>query len=101
MRISSSSEVHDASDGTDPGAHAAPVVVPPVLAGPHVVLPAPVVGLLVHHPVSVHHVAGVEVGHVEAVHEVGAVVVQLHHLSAHVVAVVQPHPEVATVLRRQ
>ena len=92
-------EVHDAPDGTDLRVHASPVVVPPVLAGAHVVVAAPVVGLLVHQPVAVHHVAGVEVGHAEAVHEVGAVVAQLIHLAGHVGALVQPHPEVTAVLQ--
>lgn len=59
----------------------------------------PVVGVLVDEPVALH-VAGVEVGHVETIHEVGAVVCQLHHLTYHVEMLVEPHPEVAAVLQR-
>ncbi len=61
---------------------------------------SPVVGLLIYEPVAVHHVAGVEVGHAETVHEVGAVLLQLHHLTSHVKVLVQPHPVAATVLQR-
>ena len=92
-------EVHDTSDGADPGAHASPVAVSPVLARPQVVVLSPVVGLLVHEPVAVHHVAGLDVGHAVAIHDVGAVVVQLCHLAAHVVAVIDPHSVGAAVLQ--
>lgn len=98
--VSPSLEIHEPPDGADPGVVAAPLIVALVLAGPQVVVAPPVVGLLVHQPVSVHHVAGVEVGHAETVHEVGAVVGQLHHLSAHVEMLVQPHLEAAAMLQR-
>ena len=94
-------EIHDASEGANPGAHSSPVVVLPVLSGPQVVLPALVVGLVVHQPVAVHHVAGVDVGHAETVLDIGAVVAQLHHLTSHIRAIIQPHLVVATVLWRQ
>lgn len=60
----------------------------------------PVVGLLVHEPVAIHHVAGVEVGDVETVHEVGTVVRQLSHLTSHVKMLIQPHPEAVAMLQR-
>lgn len=93
-------EIHEAPDGADPGAVASPVAVAPVLPRPQVVVTPPVVGVLVQQPVAVRHAAGVEVVHAETVHEVGAVVRQLHHLTAHVEMLKQPHPEAATVLRR-
>ena len=95
---SRSVEVGDPSEGADLGAQASPVVEPPVLAGPHIVLPALVVGLVVHQPVAVHHVAGVDVGHTETVLDVGAVVAQLIHLAAHVRTIVHSHSVLATVL---
>lgn len=91
-------EVGDSPDGPDPRADASPVAVPAVLSGPQVVHPALVVGLLVQQPVAVHHVAGVEVGHAEAVLHVWAVVHQLVHLAGHVEALVKPHPVGALVL---
>ena len=48
---------------------------------------------------AVHHVAGVDVGHAEAVLDIGTVVVQLLHLATHVGAIVQPHPVGAAVLQ--
>lgn len=94
-------EIHEAPDGADPGVVAAPFVEALVLAGPHVVVMSPVVGLLVHEPVAVHHVAGVDVGHVETLIEVGAVVCQLYHLTSHVEMLVQPHLVAAAVLQRE
>lgn len=94
----SSSEVHEAADGAHPAAGGSPVAEPPVVAGPQVVHPAAVVGLLVHEPVAVADAAGVHLGHVEAVRDVGAIVAQVHHLPRHVLAVVQPHAEVSAVL---
>ena len=92
--------IHDAPDGPDPGAHAAPVAVPPVLSGPHVVHSSSVVGLVVEQPVAVHHITGVDVGHVVAIHHVGAVVHHLHHLTSHVRALIHPHPEGTVVLHK-
>ena len=91
-------EIHETPDGADPGAHGVPLAEAPVLAGPQVVVAPPVVGVLVQQPVAIHHVAGVEVGEAEAVHEVGAVLHQLHHLTPHVEVLEQPHPEAAAVL---
>lgn len=92
--------IHDSADGAEPVVGApSPVPEVPVLSWPHVHHPASTVGVLVHQPVTVHHIAGHEVRHVEAVHGVGAVVHQLHHLAAKVHAVVQPHPKRATVLQ--
>lgn len=84
-------EVGDSPEGTDPWTGAAPVAVSTVLSGPQVVGPSPVVGLVVQQPVAVHHVAGVDVGHAQAVLDVGAVVADLLHLAGHVRALVQPY----------
>ena len=92
-------EIREAPDGADPGAVAAPLAEAPVLAGLQVVVAPPVVGMLIQQPVAVHHVAGVEVGQTETVHEVRAVVGQLHHLASHVEVLVQPHLGAAAVLR--
>lgn len=91
-------EIHYSSDGAHPRTHAAPVTVRPVLAGPQVEMPACVVGLLINKPMTIHHVAGMEVGHVEMVHEVGAIVLKLHHPATHVLALIEPHFEGPTML---
>lgn len=93
-------EIHESPDGANPRVVAAPVDEALVLAGLQVVVTSPVVWLLVYEPVAVHHVAGVEVGDAITVHEVGAVVRQLHHLTSHVKMLVQPHPVAVTVLQR-
>lgn len=91
-------EIPDASDGAQPGTHATPVAVPPVLAGSQIKVSAHVVRLLVHEPLTVHHVAGLEIRHVEAVHEVGAIIHELHHSATHVRTFIEPHPEGAAML---
>ncbi|KAF3843565.1 hypothetical protein F7725_002414 [Dissostichus mawsoni] len=57
-----------------PHAHVSEV---PVLSGPHVHHLASELGLLVHQPVTVHHVAGLALVHAVTVHDVVTV---LHHL---------------------
>ena len=47
---------------------------------------------------AVHHLAGHAVGHAVAVLDVVAVVSQLVHLTAEVLPLVDPHPELASVL---
>lgn len=49
-------------------------------------------GLLVHQPVAIHHVAGHAVGHAVTVHDVVTVVHQLIHLTTKVLSLVDPHP---------
>lgn len=80
---------HVASDGADEVA---------VLAGPHVHHPASVVGLLVHEPVALHHVAGHAVGHAVMLHDVFAVLHQLIHLTSKVLPLIDPHPVGSPVL---
>ena len=70
----------------------------PVLSGPQVHHLASVVRLLVHQPVAVHHVAGLAVIHAVALHDVVTVVHQLIHLTTEVLPLVDPHPELASVL---
>ena len=60
--------VGDTLHAHEPGAAHAHVPEAPVLSGPQVHHLASVVGLLVHQPVAVHHVAGHAVGHAVAVH---------------------------------
>lgn len=59
--------IHDPSDGVNShhGAHAH-VSDTPVLSRPHIHHPASEMGLLVHEPVAIHHVAGLHLGHAEA-----------------------------------
>merc|ERR1712168_1796631 len=66
---------------------------------PHVHHPASVVGLLVHQPVAVKHVAGLAVGHVVAVVDVVAVVHHLVELTTVVLPLPDLHPELAAVMR--
>ena len=70
----------------------------PVLSGPHVHHPALVVGLLVHQPVAVHHVAGLAVGHAVTILEVLTVVHHLMHLATEVLLLVDPGPVGSPVL---
>ena len=92
------SVVQDAFDGADPGAPAAPLAEPLVLSGPDQVHPAPVVRVLVEEPVALGDVAGEDVVDVEAVHDAGTVVHQVHHLTAELEALVQAHVERAGLL---
>lgn len=91
-------EIHDSSDRAHPGTHTTPVTVPPVLARPQVEVPAHIVGLLIHKPVTIHHMAGMEVGHIEAVHKIRAIIHELHHPAAHVRVLIEPHSEGPTML---
>ncbi len=91
-------EIHDSSDGAHPRTHAAPVTVLPVLARPQVEMTACVVGLLINKPMTIHYMAGMEVGHVETVHEVRTIVLKLHHPATHVLALIEPHSEGPTML---
>lgn len=94
-------EVSDSSEGADPWTGSSPVAVSAVLAGPQVVGSAPVVGLVVHQPLTVNHVARVNVSHSQAVLDVRAIVAHFLHLAAHVRALVQPDFVGATVLQEQ
>lgn len=47
---------------------------------------------------TIHHVAGMEVRHVETVHEVGAIVLKRHHPATHVLVLIEPHSEGSTML---
>jgi len=97
MRCRLVAGIGDALHAHEPhAAHAAHAEVP-VLSGPHVHHPSSVLGLLVHQPVAVHHVAGLAVGHAVAVHEVLAVLHQLVHLTLEVVPLVDPRPVGALV----
>ena len=93
--------IRDTLHAHEPGAAHAHVPEAPVLSGPQVHHLASVMGLLVHQPLAVLHVAGHAVGHAVAVLEVVAVVLQLNHLSTEVLPLVDLHPELATVLESQ
>lgn len=77
-------EICDSSDRAHPGTHATPVTVPPVPSRPQVEVPAHIVGLVIHKPVTIHHMAGMEVGHIEAVLKIRAIIHELHHPTVHV-----------------
>lgn len=64
----------------------------PVLSRLHVPHPSSEVGLLIHKPVAIHHIAGHEVGHSVAVHDAVAVLHQLMHLALEVLPFIDPHP---------
>merc|ERR1719419_1790185 len=86
--------VHDAPHAHEPHSH---LTEAPVLSRPHVHHPASVVGLLVHQPVAVHHVAGHAVVHLVTVHDGVTVIHHLVHLSTKVLPLVDPHPVVSPV----
>ena len=94
------SEVHDASDGADPGVPAPPLAEPLVLPGPDQVHPASVVRVLVEEPVAVGDVAGEDAVNVESVRDAGAVVHQVHHLPSELESLVQAQVERAGLLVR-
>ena len=70
----------------------------PVLSRPQVGLHASELGLLVHDPVAVHHVAGLHLGHMVTLLDGVTVVHHLVHLASEVLLLVDPHPELAHVL---
>jgi len=65
----------------------------PVLSWPKVYHPASEVGLLIHEPVTIHHMTGLAVRHTETIHDVFTVIHQLIHLSSKVIPLIDPHPE--------
>ena len=91
--------VHDAPHGAEPGhvVHSHLLEVP-VLSWPQVQHLAPVVGLLEHQPVAVHHVARLALRHVETILHVVTVVSQLVHLATEVLPLIDPHTEGSSVL---
>lgn len=91
----------DTSDGSHPRTHASPLIKPPVFAGAHQVLASPVMGMLVKDPVTVAHVAGVDVVEMEAFVQGGAVISQLHHLACELWALVDHHFVRALVLQKR
>lgn len=94
-------EVSDPPEGTNPWTGAAPVTVSAVLSRPQVVGSSPVVGLVIQEPVAINHIAGVNVGHAQAVLDVGAVVADLLHLTGHVWSLIQPDFVGTTVLQKE
>lgn len=90
--------IGDASHAHDPHVASANTHEVPVLARPQVHHAASVVGLLVHQPVTVHHITGLAVGHLETLHDVFTVLHQIHHLAGEVLSLVDPHPEGSSVL---
>jgi len=92
--------VRDAPDAHEPLAAHAQVPEAPVLSWSHVHHPASVLGLLVHQPVAVHHVARLAVGHAVTILEVVTVVRHLVELTAEILLLVDPHPVGSPVLYR-
>ena len=92
--------IHDALHAHEPGAAHAHVLEAPVLSGPQVHHLASVMGLLVHQPVAVHHLAGHAVGHAVTVLDVVAVLAQLIALTAEVLPLEDLHLVGSTVLQK-
>ena len=95
--LASIAGIHDTLHAHEPLA-AHHLLEAPVLSGPHVHHPALVMGLLVHQPVAVHHVAGLAVGHAVTILDVVTVVHHLIGLTTEVLPLVDLHPELASVL---
>ena len=70
----------------------------PVLSRPQVHHPASVVGLLVHQPVAVHHVARLEVGHAVTLLDGITIIHQLVHLAFEVLPLEDLHLVRSSVL---
>ena len=95
---SASTGIHYTPGRAEPHATVSHISHAPVLSGPQVHHPASEVGLLVHQPVAVHHVAGLAVGHTVAVLDVVAVLHQLMTLALEVLSLKHSHPVGASVL---
>ena len=90
--------IHNPFDGSHYGSSATPLAESYVLAGPDQVHPPLVVWVLVEDPVTVSHVAGKDSVCVEAVHEAGAVFLEVHFLTAKLQPLVQTQVEGARFL---
>ena len=90
--------IHDAPHGHESRVAVSHISEAPVLPRPHVHHPASVVRLLVHQPVAVHHIAGLAVRHAVTVHDGVTVIHHLHHLTSKLLLIVDPHPELSSVL---
>ena len=90
--------LHNASNRPNPHGPHSHVPEASVLARPHVHHPAPVVGLLVHEPVALHHIAGLAVRHAETLLDGVTVVHELMHLPTEVLLLENPHAEGSSVL---
>lgn len=75
-------------EGSDSWGRSSPVAVLPVFTWSKVVHLSPVVGLLIQKPVTVHHVTGVDVRCMKAVHDVRAVFREFYHLTSHISPVI-------------
>lgn len=82
---------HNVFDGSHPGAHASPLVEPPVLTRTHQVLTSAVLRVLVEDPVSTDHVARVDISGLEMFIQGGNVLSQLHHLPPELGSLIQHH----------
>ncbi|KAF3843563.1 hypothetical protein F7725_002412 [Dissostichus mawsoni] len=90
--------IGDAPHAHEPLAAHAHVFEVPVLSGPHVHHLASELGLLVHQPVTVHHVAGLALVHAVTIHDVVTVLHHLVTLTTEVLLLIDLHPELASVL---
>ncbi|KAF3843573.1 hypothetical protein F7725_002422 [Dissostichus mawsoni] len=102
LRLEETFSEHLAGIGDTPHAHEPLALMPmsevPVLSGPHVHHLASELGLLVHQPVTVHHVAGLALVHAVTVHDVVTVLHHLVTLTTEVLLLIDLHPELASVL---
>lgn len=91
--------VHDAPHAHKPHVAHAHIHEASVLSRSHVHHSAPEAGLLIHEPVSVHHMRGHAVGHAVTIHDVVTVIHQFVHLASKVFPLIDSHPVRATVLK--
>lgn len=78
-------------DGTNPWRYGTPVTVSPVFTRSQQILPASVIGMLKKQPVSIKHIAGMDVIVVKAIIDWWTVFSKLHHLSTKVSMLIDPH----------
>lgn len=83
--------IGNAPNRTGPWAHSTPIAVSPVLARSQEILSASVIWVLIEQPVSIKHIAGMDVVVVKTVIQRWAVVSKLHHLTAKVRMLVDSH----------
>ena len=90
--------IHDAPHAHESGVAKSLVPEASVLSRPHVHHSASEVGLLIHEPVAIHHIAGLAVRHTMAIHDGVTVIHQLHTLTTEVLLLVDLHSELSSVL---
>src|SRR4029434_1712404 len=90
--------IHDATHAHESGVAESLVPEASVLSRPHVHHSSSEVLLLIHESVAIHHIAGLAVRHVVAIHDGVTVIIQLHTLTTEALPLVNLHSVRSSVL---